>query len=71
METALARVEMMKTIDTDSVHWQMFRNNYIKLEREQLIRELEKHIEHPNKPGYQRSDIVNRIKELRKGNETI
>lgn len=29
-----------------------------------LIDELKKHIEHPTKPGYKRSDIINRIKEL-------
>jgi len=30
-----------------------------------VIEELEKHIEHPTKPGYKRHDIVNRIKELK------
>lgn len=31
-----------------------------------VIEELEKHIEHPTKPGYKRQDIVKRIKELKK-----
>lgn len=30
-----------------------------------IIEELEKHIEHPTKPGYKRQDILNRIKELK------
>ena len=29
-----------------------------------VIAELKEHIEHPNKPGYRRHDILNRIKEL-------
>jgi len=29
------------------------------------INELEKHVEHPTKPGYKRQDIVKRIKELK------
>ena len=29
-----------------------------------VIAELKDHIEHPNKPGYRRHDILNRIKEL-------
>lgn len=29
------------------------------------IQLLEKHIEHPNKPGYRRSDVLNSIKELK------
>ena len=30
-----------------------------------LIKELEKHIEHPRKPGYKRHDILDRIDELK------
>lgn len=30
------------------------------------INVLEQHIEHPTKPGYKRSDIVKRIKSLKK-----
>lgn len=30
-----------------------------------LIKELEKHIEHPTKPGYKRHDILKRIEELK------
>lgn len=29
-----------------------------------IIEELKKHVEHPNKPGYKRKDILKRIKEL-------
>ena len=36
-----------------------------KKENNLLIAELEKHIEHPTKPGYKRLDIVARIKELK------
>lgn len=31
-----------------------------------LINELEKHIEHPTKPGYKRQDILERIEFLKK-----
>lgn len=34
--------------------------------RMQVIAELKRHITHPTKPGYKRSDIVARIKELEK-----
>ena len=37
MELALARIELMKTIDPDSVRWQMFKDNYLEKEREQII----------------------------------
>jgi len=30
------------------------------------IKILEQHIEHPNKPGYRRHDIMEKIKELKK-----
>lgn len=33
--------------------------------QQQIMAELEKHIEHPGKPGYKRSDIIARIKELK------
>lgn len=33
--------------------------------RFKVIEELQKHIEHPMKPGYRRHDIINRIKELK------
>jgi len=38
MELALARIELMKTIDPDSVHWQMFKDNYLEKEREQIVK---------------------------------
>jgi len=34
--------------------------------KKSIIEELEKHIEHPMKPGYKRHDILERIKELKK-----
>ena len=37
MELALARIELMKDIDKDSIHWQMFKENYIAKEREQIM----------------------------------
>ena len=33
---------------------------------EKQIKILQEHIEHPNKPGYKRSDIVAKIKELKR-----
>lgn len=35
------------------------------------IQLLEKHVEHPNKPGYRRSDVLNTIKELKKEHAKI
>lgn len=32
---------------------------------EAKIEELEKHVEHPRKPGYRRHDIIDKIKELK------
>jgi len=37
MELALARIELMKDINPDSVRWQMFKENYIQQEKEQII----------------------------------
>ena len=28
MELALARIELMKDINPDSIHWEMFKQNY-------------------------------------------
>ena len=42
MELALARIELMKTINADSVHWQMFKDNYLEKEKEQIIDAMEK-----------------------------
>lgn len=33
-----------------------------------VLNELTKVIEHPNKPGYKRSDVINRIKEINNSN---
>jgi hypothetical protein len=37
MELALARIELMKDISPDSIHWQMFKDNYIHLEKLMMI----------------------------------
>ena len=37
MELALARIELMKDISPDSIHWQMFKENYMQKEKEQII----------------------------------
>ena len=46
MELALARIELMKEISPDSIHWQMFKDNYIHLEKLMII---DKQIELYNK----------------------
>ena len=37
MELALARIELMKDIKPDSIHWQMFKDNYIEMEKQQML----------------------------------
>ena len=37
MELALARIELMKDINPDSVRWQMFKENYMQQEKKQII----------------------------------
>jgi hypothetical protein len=37
MELALARIELMKDINPDSIHWEMFKNDCIEKEKEQII----------------------------------
>jgi hypothetical protein len=37
MELALARVESMKDINAESVHWQMFKNHYVQMEERMII----------------------------------
>ena len=37
MELALARIELMKDIKPDSIHWQMFKDNYIYLEKQMMV----------------------------------
>lgn len=36
MELALARIELMKYINPDSIHWEMFKNDYLEKEKEQI-----------------------------------
>lgn len=40
MKTALTlafqRIELMKDIKTDSIHWEMFKRNYLEMEKNQL-----------------------------------
>ena len=37
MELALARIELMKDINPDSIHWEMFKNDCMEKEKEQII----------------------------------
>ena len=37
MELALARIELMKDINPDSIHWEMFKRNYVEMEKQQII----------------------------------
>ena len=37
MELALARIELMKDINPDSIHWEMFKNDYMEKEKKQII----------------------------------
>lgn len=41
MELALARIELMKDINPDSIHWEMFKNDYLEKEKEQIKRAFE------------------------------
>jgi len=41
-------------------------NNLMELKKKWQIEVLEQHIEHPTKPGYKRSDIIEHIKQLKK-----
>ena len=36
MELALARIELMKDISPDSIHWQMFKDKYVEAEKKQI-----------------------------------
>jgi len=46
MELALARIEMLY-IEKDSVHWEMFKNNCMEKEKEQIIDAYEAAMERP------------------------
>ena len=37
MELALARIELMKDINPDSIHWEMFKNDCMEKEKEQIL----------------------------------
>jgi len=37
MSLALARIELKKYISTDSIHWEMFKNDCMEKEKEQII----------------------------------
>jgi len=34
---ALQRIELMKGVQTDSIHWEMFKQNYLEMEKNQTI----------------------------------
>ena len=36
MSLALARIELMKDINPDSIHWEMFKNDCMEKEKEQI-----------------------------------
>jgi hypothetical protein len=40
MELALARVELMKNINPGDIHWEMFKQNYMEIEKQQIINAL-------------------------------
>jgi predicted Zn-dependent peptidase len=42
MELALARIELMKDINSNSVHWEMFKNDCMEKEKEQMLSEWKK-----------------------------
>jgi hypothetical protein len=69
MQLALARIELMKDISVDSIHWQMFKNNYIHLEKLMII---DKQIELynqlnvlglllPNSIGFELAELKDRL----------
>ena len=69
MELALARVELMKDISPDSIHWQMFKDNYIYLEKQMMV---DKQIELynqlntlglllPNSIGFELAELKDRL----------
>jgi hypothetical protein len=37
MALALARIELIKDINPDSIHWEMFKNDCMEKEKEQMI----------------------------------
>ena len=40
MELALARIELMKDINPDSIHWEMFKNDCMEKEKEQIMEDF-------------------------------
>ena len=37
LELALNRIGLMKSVEADSIHWELFKDNYIALQRKELI----------------------------------
>ena len=62
MELALARIEMLY-IEKDSIHWEMFKNDCIEKEKEQIQKAFsdgqETPINHPTIPHYSRDEYYN------------
>ena len=42
MQLALARIELMKDINPDSIHWEMFKNDCMEKEKEQIMNAVDK-----------------------------
>jgi len=53
MELALARIELMKDINPDSIHWEMFKNDCMEKEKEQIVKANIEGTEH----GYRESHV--------------
>ena len=71
MELALARIELMKNISPDSIHWEMFKNDCIEKEKEQnnkIIRDVFEHCwNHKNWNGqYDIKDMNDYLETLNK-----
>jgi len=62
MELALARIEMLY-IEKDSIHWEMFKNDCMEKEKEQIQKAFsdgqETPINHPTLPHYSREEYYN------------
>jgi hypothetical protein len=62
MEQALARIEMLY-IEKDSVHWEMFKNDCMEKEKEQIQKAFsdgqETPINHPTLPHYSKEEYYN------------
>jgi hypothetical protein len=62
MELVLARIEMLY-IEKDSIHWEMFKNDCMEKEKEQIQKAFsdgqETPINHPTLPHYSREEYYN------------